>query len=120
MNPGPALEVCRVRVFFMTRESGHSRLARTARGGTDYDMMSRALPLNGNLISSEEKLRLGNPAEDGEGMSPEADQGTGGADYSFMRLRKFEQVAETRDFHILMSKDILLDPDASVHPYDKY
>ena len=54
-------------------------------GGDVAGFFEIALPKNGALISSNEKMRLGIPLG---GKSPEADMRTGGARYSFTRIFK--------------------------------
>ena len=72
------------------------------------------LDSGGALSATEEKFRIGIPIR---GMSPEADQRTGGASYVFTRVAG---PRTTRKYDVVFRKDLLLDPDTISYTSDYY
>ena len=72
------------------------------------------LDSGGAMHATEEKFRVGIPIS---GMSPEADQGTGGASYVFTRVAG---PRTSRKFDVVFNKELLLDPDTISYTSDYY
>ena len=72
------------------------------------------LDSGGSLAATEEKFRIGIPIR---GMSPDADQRTGGASYVFTRVAG---PRTSRRFDVVFRKDLLRDPDTISYTSDYY
>jgi hypothetical protein len=80
----------------------------------DYDDVKRIISGKTNaLVATEEKHRIGLPQG---GMSPEADQSSGGASYVFTRIKTPEKARG----HIRFHPKLLLDPDSVTYHSDAY
>ena len=72
------------------------------------------LDSEGSIVATEEKFRIGVRIH---GMSPDADQRTGGASYVFTRIAG---PGGTRRFDIVLDKRLLLDPDTISYDSDYF
>jgi len=82
-------------------------------GGT-AEAIEDILDSQGSLVATEEKFRIGVPIS---GMSPAADQKTGGASYVFTRIGG---PARRRRYDLVFDKKLLLDPDTVSYDSDYY
>jgi hypothetical protein len=99
------------------REMSSYTLVHSLYGGGDVaPTLQTMLRNNGGLISTEEKFRIG---VDIGGMSPDADQGTGGATYVFTRL-KTKQSAASASYQLLFDARLLLDTDVISYGHDAF
>jgi len=82
--------------------------------GSRTKVINEILGSGGALEATEEKYRIGLPIS---GMSPIADQSSGGASYVFTRVAG---PRTGRQFDVIFSKDLLLDPDTISYNSDYY
>lgn len=85
--------------------------------GNMLALFSAALPNNGLLISTTEKIRLGIPLN---GASPTSDMETGGASYVFTRIQKVSQDARKTQPGLYLKPAILRRMDAITYAGDQY
>jgi SPP1 gp7 family putative phage head morphogenesis protein len=78
------------------------------------DAIEAILDSEGSLVATEEKFRIGVPIR---GMSPDADQRTGGASYVFTRIAG---PGRARRFDVVLDKRLLLDPDTISYDSDYF
>lgn len=79
------------------------------------EVLEQMLSGSGRLLPTEERIRAG--LFRGEGMSPVADQTTGGASYAFTRIAKRFRWGEA---HLVFDKKLLLRTDNLSYDSDKY
>lgn len=84
--------------------------------GSLPDFISSLLDGGGQITPTMERMRVGVPI--GSGMSPDADQGTGGANYFFTRIATPEKAA--RHHGLVFKIDLLARADAYSFPGDYF
>ncbi|MHB9129973.1 MAG: phage head morphogenesis protein [Armatimonadota bacterium] len=99
---------------------GYNLMHQVVGGSSDeyVKMVDQALSHNGSLLSTTEKLRIGVAPG---GMSPEADMGSGGANYVFTRWRPDPRGAKSfREMGFYLKPGIAQRTDTIVYATDHY
>jgi len=99
---------------------GYNLIHQVVGGAADeyVKMVDLALSHNGSLLSTTEKLRIGVPPG---GMSPEADMGSGGANYVFTRWRPDPRGAKSfREMGFYLRPGVVQRTDTIVYATDHY
>lgn len=95
------------------------RLVHTLSSRDPVDFLEMALANNGALISTEEKFRIGISVNRSSGLSPEEDQRTGGASYTFTRIRA-KDLAASSTYHLVFDPELLAMTDVITYSHDLF